>query len=107
MKRFRTFDQAKKDLQEIQQYVELIENYQPQDFTQKVIYTYTLVGSIIKTAETLNTQGYLVNNRAIEPQDITDIITSSPAKNDLLHKQIKQLYLKKTLPTRKRSKRHY
>ena len=104
MKNFRTLDQAKKDLQEIHQYVKLIENYQPQDFTQKVIYTYALVGSIVKTAETLNSQGYLVNKRTIEPQNITNIITSSPAKNDLLHKQIKQLYLKKTLPRRNRSK---
>lgn len=100
MKTFRTLDQAKKDLQAIQQYVELIENYQPKDFIQQVIYTYALVGNVVKTAEILNNKGYSFNGQLIEPQDITAIITSKPSKNDLLHKQIKSLYMKKTRPSR-------
>ena len=101
MKTFRTLDQAKKDLLELQQYVELIEDYQPQNFKQKVIFTYVLTGNIKRTAEILNNRGYSINNALIEPQDITNIITSSPAKEDLLHKKIKTLYLKKTRASRR------
>lgn len=96
MKTFRTLDQAKKDLQIIQQYINLIENYEPNDLRQQVIYTYALIGNITKAAQSLNNQGYSLNGHVIEPNDIARIITSQPLKNDLLHKQIKQLYLKKT-----------
>lgn len=99
MKTFRTLNQAKKDIQIIQQYINLIENYEPKDLRQQVIHTYALLGNITKTAEYLNKHGY-----SIEAQEITRIITSPPPKEDLLHKQIKQLYLKKTLPRRKRAR---
>lgn len=101
MKNFRTLEQAKKDLQKIQEYVELIENYQPQNFTQTVIFTYALLGNIEKTADLLNNQNYSFDDRTIEPKDISHIITSSPTKDDLLHKQIRTLYLKKTRANRR------
>ncbi|RUL48778.1 hypothetical protein [Lysinibacillus antri] len=103
MKTFRTLEQAKRDLQKLQEYVNLIENYQPQDFAQVVVFTYSLFGNIEKTAEYLN-QNYLINGRSIEPKEISYFITSTPAKDDLLHKKIKTLYLKKTRANRRTSR---
>ena len=100
MKTFRTLDQAKRDLQKLQEYVDLIENYQPQDITQVVVFTYCLFGNIEKTAAYLN-QNYLITGRAIEPKEISYFLTSTPAKDDLLHKKIKTLYLKKTRANRR------
>ena len=101
MKTVRTLDQAKRDLQVIQDYVKLIEEYQPKNFVQQVVHTYILNGSIVKTAFLLNNQGYTVEQRAIKPNDVSAIIRSTPAKDDFLHKKIKSLYLKKIRSARK------
>ncbi|MGE7673477.1 hypothetical protein ACQKMV_07845 [Lysinibacillus sp. NPDC094403] len=96
MKKFRTYNQAKKDLKVFQDYISLIENYQPKNFTQRVIQEYAYQGNINRTAEILNRRGYKTDDRCIEPQDISTIIKSKPAPEDLLHKEIRRLYLKKT-----------
>lgn len=105
MKTFRTLTQAKKDLQEIQEYIQLIENYQPIDLRQYVIYTYAKIGNIAKTAEALN--NFSIVDFSIEPEDISRIITSKPPKDDLLHKQIKNLYLKKTRHARRKPNTYF
>lgn len=101
MRNFRTLEQAKKDLKVIQDYVNLIENYQPKDFRQQVIYTYMHLGNVEKTANTLNEKGYKIDDRLIEPEDIKNIIVSKPPNGDLLHKTLKSLYLKKTRANRR------
>ncbi|RUL46535.1 hypothetical protein [Lysinibacillus antri] len=95
MKNFRTFEQAKQELKELQEYIDLIENYQPENLTQIVVFSYTLFGNTKETATFLNNQNYSIDGRPFEANDISDLITSPPAKNDLLHKKIKSLYLKK------------
>lgn len=103
MKNFRTLSQVKKDLQVFQDYINLIENYQPQNLTQRVIQVYVQQGNINRTAEILNRRGYEIDNRCIEPQDISTIIKSKPASEDLLHKEIRRLYLRKTRSNRSSS----
>lgn len=102
VKSFRTLEQAKKDLQELQNYVSLIEEYQPKNFIQEVIRSYTIHGSIAKAAATLSNQGHL-----IEQEEVSNIIKSTPANDDFLHKKIKSLYLKKTRTTRRTTKSYF
>ena len=104
MKNFRTLAQAKKDIETLQkqieqnqQYISLIENYNPQTFTQRVIYEYVLDGNLIRTAEVLNNLGLQIDGRSIESKDISAIIKSRPDPNDLLHKEVRRLFLKKLL----------
>ncbi|GGA35956.1 hypothetical protein [Psychrobacillus lasiicapitis] len=102
MKTFRTLEQSKKDLQEIQEYVALIEKYQPENFVQQVIHAYVIHGSIAKTAEVLNGLGY-----TIEQGEVSASIKSTPVKGDLLHKKVKSLYLKKTRSSRRVAKSYF
>ncbi|MGR6898712.1 hypothetical protein [Rummeliibacillus sp. BSL5] len=95
MKNFRTLDQAKKDLLVIQRYIDLVESYEPITFTQQIIHTYALLGSIQKTAEAMSKNG----NR-ITAEEVTTHITSSTASDDTLHKLIKSLYRKRTRKNR-------
>lgn len=104
MKSFRTLEQAKKDLQIYLDYINLIEQYKPTNFVQRVIKEYALEGNIIRTADILNRHGFRIKNRAIEPQDITQVIISIPDHDDAIHKEIRQLYLKKTNSKRVSSK---
>jgi len=102
IKNFRTLAQAKKDIETLQkqieqteQYIPLIENYNPQTFTQYVINEYTHEGNVIRTAENLNQLGHRIDGRKIEKQNISAIIQSRPNPYDLLHKEVRRLYLKK------------
>ena len=95
MKSFRTLEQAKKDLQIYLDYIELIEQYEPQNFVQRVIQEYAYQGNVVRTAEILNRRGFRIEDRAIEPQDVTQVIMSKPDRADTLHKEIRRLYLKK------------
>lgn len=104
MKNFRTLAQAKKDMQVYLDYIDLIEQYEPQNFVQRVIKQYALEGNVIRTAAILNRKNFQIKNRAIEPHDITQIILSTPAPNDALHKEIRRLYMKKTNTKRIQSK---
>lgn len=104
MKTFRTLAQAKKDIETLQkqldqtrQYISLIENYNPQTFTQHVIYEYVLDGNLKRTAEVLNSLGHQIDGRSIESRDVSAIIRSCPDPNDLLHKEVRKLFLKKLL----------
>lgn len=104
MKNFRTLEQAKKDLQIYMDYIYLIEQYEPQNFVQRVIQEYVYQGNVLRTAEVLNRRGFRIEDRTIEPQDITQAITSRPDRADTLHKEIRRLYLKKTKNSRASSK---
>ena len=102
MKHFRTLAQTKKDLETLQnrivqteEYISLIENYTPQTFTQHVIHQYIHEGSMVRTAENLNRLGFTIDGRPIEKNDISSTIQSRPAPGDLLHKEVRRLYLKK------------
>lgn len=102
MKTFRTLEKAKKDLEEIQYYVSLIEEYQPNNSIQEVIKIYAIHGSIAKVAAILSNQGH-----PIEQEEVSNIIKSTPDKDDFLLKKIKSLYLKKTRTTRRTTKSYF
>lgn len=102
MKNFRTLAQARKDMETLQKqlsqtqrYISLTENYTPETFTQHVIHQYAQEGNIVRTAENLNRLGLTLGGRKIEPQDISSIIHSLPDPDDLLHKEVRRLYMRK------------
>ena len=80
----------------------MIENYNPQNIVQLIIQTYVIHGSISKTAAILNRLGY-----SIEQDEVSATIKSTPDKDDLLHKKVKSLYLKKTRSSRRVTKSYY
>ncbi len=109
MKNFRTLAQIKKDIQTLQKqvklyqrYISLIENYKPQTFTQHVIHHYVQEGSTVRTAENLNRLGITIDGRSIGQKDVSSIIQSLPHPHDLLHKEVRRLFLKKIRSSKSR-----
>lgn len=96
MKNFKTLDQAKKDLQVYQNYIHLIESYFPSSLLEHTIHQYALIGNIHRTAKALNDLGHQLDGVEITGKDVTKIISSKPAFDDPLHKEIYKLYSKKT-----------
>lgn len=102
LKSFRTLEQAKKDRDILQRYIELIESYQPKTIEQHVIHEYALQGSLGKTSIYLNNQGLTYQNESFQPDVVRAILISTPSPQDVLHKEIRTLYLKKTRPARRK-----
>lgn len=83
-------EEAKKQIRELERYIQLIENYQAKTFEQESIYLYVLVESVSKVAEELNKKGYKVGNRKVISKDVSDIIRTKPT--DDMHVMANKLF---------------
>jgi hypothetical protein len=101
MRTLKTVDQAKRKIETLQMFVDLVEGYRPETIEQKVLKEYAYLGNIVKVAEKVNSMGYSIDERPYEGTDISNIIKGKG--NDELHKYIRKGYLIKTRPSRRRS----
>ncbi|NEY20512.1 hypothetical protein G4D61_11150 [Bacillus ginsengihumi] len=83
-------EEAKQQIKEIENYINLVETYEPKTFEEDAIKTYVLIESVNKAAVELNEKGYRVGNRKVCGKDITNIILSKP--KDDLHKIAQQMF---------------
>lgn len=102
LKNFKTLEQAKKDRDLLQLYIDLIEGYEPKTLAQKAILAYAMKGSLEKAAQSLNQQGVTYNGESIDAGVVTELVRSKPVSGDLLHKTIRSLYHKRTRPARRK-----
>lgn len=100
MRILKTVDQAKRKIEKLQMFVDLVEGYRPETIEQQILKEYAYLGSLVKVAEKVNTMGYLIEGRPYEGTDITNIIKGKG--NDELHKYIRKGYLIKTRPSRRK-----
>lgn len=98
MKLLKTVDAEKKEIKDLQAFVELVENYEATTLEQKVIKAYAHHGSINKVVIMVNEQAQC--NELIDSEYVTNLIKSKP--HDKLHKMLKTNYLLKTRPTRRK-----
>lgn len=76
-------EEAKKQIKELKQYIQLIQSYQPETFEQEANYLYVQLESVSKVADELNKKGYKVGNRKVISKDVSDIIRSKPVIDDM------------------------
>lgn len=94
MKRHPNVAEAKQQIQELQTFVQMAEDYKPQNLRQQVIKAYAFTFSIKKVAEALNSEraDHLAK---IESSFVSETIRTRPS-NDPLHALIRKIYLDKT-----------
>ena len=97
MKNIKTVDAAKKEIQKLEEFVSLVENYQATTLPQKIVKAYAYSGSIAKVVATINNE---YGPDTIDKTYVTDLLKSKP--QDELHKHMKANYLTKTRHTRKK-----
>ncbi|MFB3164738.1 hypothetical protein ABLO26_25590 [Neobacillus sp. 179-J 1A1 HS] len=85
---FMTFDKAKKEIQRLQHYVDLVEGYQPISLDQEIVKEYALTSSLKEVSKRLN----------VSYEKVADVISS--LGKDELHKVVHSAYMKKTKHTR-------
>lgn len=85
-----TIDEAKKRIKQLENYVKLLENYEPQSFEQEAMYLYVQLNNVAKVAELLNEKGYKIGNRKVISNDVSDVIRTKAA--DEIHELAKKSF---------------
>jgi|SRR5699024_3555528 len=94
MKKFMTLDQAKMEVKSLNEYIELVENYEVKTLEQWIIKNYALTNSIpgvIKNSLSDACQSKISSQ--ISRNTISSVIKSKP--QDQLHRIIRSAYLRK------------
>jgi hypothetical protein len=86
--RLMTLERAKKEINMLQAYVQLVESYQPTNPEQEIVKEYAVTNSIKKVCEKLT----------VSHEKVVDVITS--LGKDELHKIARSGYMQKTKHTR-------
>jgi tetrahydromethanopterin S-methyltransferase subunit G len=85
-----TIEQAKKRIEELEKFIDMIENYQADNFEKAAIKLYVLEESVSHVATELNKQGYRVGNRKVIGKDVSDVIRSKAT--DSMHEMAKKMF---------------
>ncbi|MEH7650840.1 hypothetical protein [Bacillus safensis] len=83
-------EQARNRIRELENYIEMLENYNADTFEREAIKLYVLTESVSKVATELNDKGYRVGNRKVIGKDVSDVIRSK-AQDDL-HAVAKKMF---------------
>ncbi|MFS0776099.1 hypothetical protein ABC255_08845 [Neobacillus sp. 3P2-tot-E-2] len=79
-----TLDRAKKEIENLQYYVRLVESYQPQSIEQEIVKEYAITSSIVEVCKKL----------PVSHEKVVDVITT--LGKDELHKIVRKGYMQKT-----------
>nr|MDP5192764.1 hypothetical protein [Neobacillus sp. 179.-C4.2 HS] len=83
-----TLDRAKKEIMRLQDYVDLVESYQPKSIDQEIVKEYALTSSINEVSKRLS----------VSYEKVVEVISS--LGKDELHKMVRSAYMKKTKHSR-------
>ncbi|WP_044736643.1 hypothetical protein [Geobacillus kaustophilus] len=85
-------EEAKKQIEYLQEYIRKIENYTPATMEEEAVYLYVQLESVTKVVQELNKKGYRIGNRKLTTVDVSNIIRSKP--KDEMHELAKRLFTK-------------
>ncbi|WP_432356067.1 hypothetical protein [Sporosarcina sp. A2] len=102
MKNFRTLKEAKRDRDELQDYINLVELYKPKVPRQHVVFQYALHGSINKASDSLNVLKVDLDGEPFTPENTKTLLLTTPSKEDELHKTVRRLFLKRGRTSRRK-----
>lgn len=83
-------EQAREEIKKLENYIEMIESYNPDTFEKEALLEYVLIENVNMVASTLNERGYRIGNRKVVGKDVSDIIRKK--ETDQIHKLAKKLF---------------
>jgi hypothetical protein len=96
-----TVKRAKKEIERLQNYLELVDNYAADTIEKMIIKEYAFTNSGSEVASNFEQQGITMNGKPIKKEDVLAVIKGNPS--DELHKILKSGYLKRTKHSRNRN----
>ncbi|MGZ0084567.1 hypothetical protein ACWNXI_03025 [Caldibacillus thermoamylovorans] len=94
-------EEAKKQIEYLQEYIRKIENYTPTTMEEEAVYLYVQLESVTKVVQELNKKGYRIEKRKLTTVDVSNIIRGKP--KDEMHELAKRMFTK----NKKRGSRHW
>ncbi|NNV07508.1 hypothetical protein ETC03_14245 [Geobacillus sp. MMMUD3] len=85
-------EEAKKQIQYLQEYIRKIENYTPTTMEEEAVYLYVQLESVTKVVQELNKKGYRIGKRKLTTVDVSNIIRGKP--KDEMYELAKRLFMK-------------
>lgn len=85
-----TVDEAKEEIKKLEEYIGLIEGYEPETFEQYAIKLYVLHENVAKVANMLNELGFRMIRRKVIGRDVSNIIRAKPT--DELHQLAAKMF---------------
>jgi hypothetical protein len=87
-------EKAKEEIFRLQQYIELVENYEANTLDKFIIKEYAITNSINKTVKAVNAVGYAIYQKEVERDYVVSLLKKR-GKDDL-HKLVRSAYMEKT-----------
>jgi hypothetical protein len=91
-------EKAKDEIVRLQQYIDLVENYEADTLDKLIIKEYALTNSIDKTVKAVNATGYSMDHKEVERDYVVSLLKKRG--KDELHKLVRSAYMEKTKYTR-------
>lgn len=83
-------EEAKKQIKELEDYIELVEGYDPTNMTEEAIKLYALYENVTKVTTLLNEMGYREGSRKLVTTDVSKILKGKPV--DELHELVHKMF---------------
>jgi hypothetical protein len=87
-------EKAKEEIVRLQQFIDLVENYEADTLDKFIIKEYALTNSIDKTVKSINAAGYEINQKESERDYVVSLLKKRG--KDELHKLVRSAYMEKT-----------
>ena len=87
-----SIDEAKEQIERLQQFIELVEAYYPETLEQHVIKLYIIHENVTTVMKLVNDMGFRIGNRKLVTTDVSDVLRAKPM--DELHEIASKFYKK-------------
>ncbi|MER2190636.1 MAG: hypothetical protein ABS951_06710 [Solibacillus sp.] len=78
-----SIDEAKEKIEELEQFIQLVDQYEPVTFEQQVVYLYVIHENVTTVMGIVNERGYRIGKRKVLTTDISNILRARPT--DAMH----------------------
>lgn len=92
-----TYDRAKRELERLNRFVSLVDEYPSNTLEQWIIKEYAITNSLVEVARRANDKGFRINGDVeIDRDHVVIVVDSKPKSDDELHKLLRNGYKAKS-----------
>ena len=96
-----TVERAEKEINRLQKYIELVENYEADTLEKWIIKEYAYTNSIVEVVKRISDRGFTINERRVDKKYVTSILDGKIM--DELHRLLRLGYRQRIKPFKKPS----
>src|SRR3954466_3171804 len=85
-----TVERAEKEINRLQKYIELVENYEANTLEKWIVKEYAYTNSIVEVVKMINDRGFTINERPVDKKYVTSILNGKIM--DELHRLLRLDY---------------